>query len=102
MKTKTDIVKLEAKHLGIPVIDLPLENEIDELVVKLKHYLEDMPEAGDEDRFYSDSEIKRLERNKAMIAQTIMVLLAERLLQAAKEPVLHENDVYFVGDEDEI
>ena len=29
-----------------------------------------------------------------------MALLAERLLQAAKEPVLHENDVYFVGGEE--
>ena len=48
--------------------------DLDKLVVQLKHYLEDMPEAGDEDRFYSDREIKRLEINKAMIAQTISVL----------------------------
>ena len=48
--------------------------DLDKLVVQLKHYLEDMPEAGDEDRFYSDREIKRLELDKAMIAQTISVL----------------------------
>jgi len=29
-----------------------------------------------------------------------MVLFANRLLQAAKEPVLHENDVCFVGGEE--
>ena len=28
MKTKTDLVKIAAEHLGIPVIDLPLENEM--------------------------------------------------------------------------
>ena len=74
IKTKTDLVKIAAEHLGIPVIDLPLWVDLDKLVVQLKHYLEDMPEAGDEDRFYSDREIKRLEINKAMIAQTISVL----------------------------
>ena len=80
IKTKTDLVKIAAEHLGIPVADVKLENEVkskadlDKLVVQLKHYLEDMPEAGDEDRFYSDSEIKRLELNKAMMEQTISVL----------------------------
>jgi len=55
-------------------MNMTSKTDLDKLVVQLKHYLKDMPEAGDEDRFYSDSEIKRLELDKAMIAQTISVL----------------------------